>query len=239
MQRFPRTATNLITLVTFIAWLVALALGQAEQGAPYALGFIPLRVEVPNLGFPALPVFITPLTATTGSREHCSYRLQPPDPALVRNSGRAGSRDHGADCPLRGWGLRGRGDAMGRHSARERADDWRERSDRRGRWLLCAELRTGKSLHEQSRRQSLDQRCLVDGRLDRASGNDGLAWQHPGSAARDSGARRGLRGRPIAAAALASLALPKSLIVAARFQSGIAILTTIIWHCVQRAEARA
>lgn len=64
MQRFPRTATNIITAVTLIAWLVAWALGQSEVGAPYALGFIPLRVEVPNLGFPAAPVFLTPLTAT-------------------------------------------------------------------------------------------------------------------------------------------------------------------------------
>lgn len=64
MQRFPRTATNIITAVTLIAWLLAWALGQSEQAAPYALGFIPLRVEVPNLGFPAVPVFLTPLTAT-------------------------------------------------------------------------------------------------------------------------------------------------------------------------------
>ena len=64
MQRFPRTATNIITAITLLAWLLAWALGQSDQGAPYALGFIPLRVEVPNLGFPAVPVFLTPLTAT-------------------------------------------------------------------------------------------------------------------------------------------------------------------------------
>ena len=63
MQRFPRTATNIIAAVTALAWVIALALGQSEQAA-YALGFIPLRVEVPAVGFAAAPAFLTPLTAT-------------------------------------------------------------------------------------------------------------------------------------------------------------------------------
>ena len=63
MQRFPRTATSILTTLTALAWLIAVALGQSEQAA-FSLGFIPLRVAVPTVPFPALPVFLTPLTAT-------------------------------------------------------------------------------------------------------------------------------------------------------------------------------
>ncbi|HWJ38518.1 MAG TPA: rhomboid family intramembrane serine protease [Sphingomicrobium sp.] len=63
MQRFPRTATNIITAITAAAWVIAALLGQSDQAA-YALGFIPLRVTTPAVGFPAVPVFLTPLTAT-------------------------------------------------------------------------------------------------------------------------------------------------------------------------------
>jgi membrane associated rhomboid family serine protease len=62
VQRFPRTATNIIAALTALAWVIAVVLGSAK--AAYALGFIPLRVSVPNVGFPAAPVFLTPLTAT-------------------------------------------------------------------------------------------------------------------------------------------------------------------------------
>lgn len=63
MQRFPRTATNIITAITAAAWVITLLLGQSDQAA-YALGFIPLRVTSPAAVFPAVPVFLTPLTAT-------------------------------------------------------------------------------------------------------------------------------------------------------------------------------
>lgn len=63
MQRFPRTATNIITAVTAAAWVIAALLGQSEQAA-YALGFIPLRLTAPAAVLPAAPVFLTPLTAT-------------------------------------------------------------------------------------------------------------------------------------------------------------------------------
>lgn len=63
MQRFPRTATNIITAITGAAWVIAVILGQSDQAA-YALGFIPLRVTAPAALFPAVPVFLTPLTAT-------------------------------------------------------------------------------------------------------------------------------------------------------------------------------
>jgi membrane associated rhomboid family serine protease len=63
MQRFPRTATNIIVALTALAWVIAVVLGQSERAA-YALGFIPMRVTTPVVPFPAAPVFLTPLTAT-------------------------------------------------------------------------------------------------------------------------------------------------------------------------------
>jgi membrane associated rhomboid family serine protease len=63
VQRFPRTATNIITAITGAAWVIAVLLGQSDQAA-YALGFIPLRVTAPAALFPAVPIFLTPLTAT-------------------------------------------------------------------------------------------------------------------------------------------------------------------------------
>jgi membrane associated rhomboid family serine protease len=63
MQRFPRTATNIITAITALAWVIALVFGQSEQ-AGYTLGFIPLRVGMPQAVQGAVPVFLTPLTAT-------------------------------------------------------------------------------------------------------------------------------------------------------------------------------
>lgn len=63
MGRFQRTATNAIVALTALAWVIIAVLGQSEQAA-YALGFIPLRVTLPSVGFPAAPAFLTPLTAT-------------------------------------------------------------------------------------------------------------------------------------------------------------------------------
>ncbi|HEX6783577.1 MAG TPA: rhomboid family intramembrane serine protease [Sphingomicrobium sp.] len=63
MQRFPRTATNIISAVTLLAWLFAFVTGQSDWAA-YALGFVPLRVTVPTVSLNALPVFLTPLSAT-------------------------------------------------------------------------------------------------------------------------------------------------------------------------------
>lgn len=63
MERFPRTATNIIAAITALAWVAAAMLGQSEE-AGYFLGFIPLRVGLPAVVHPAVPVFLTPLTAT-------------------------------------------------------------------------------------------------------------------------------------------------------------------------------
>ncbi|HEY7958971.1 MAG TPA: rhomboid family intramembrane serine protease [Sphingomicrobium sp.] len=76
MQRFPRTATNIIAALTAAAWLIALALGQSDRAA-YALGFIPARFSLPSTPFPAVPAFLTPLTATLvhGGLIHLGFNL--------------------------------------------------------------------------------------------------------------------------------------------------------------------
>ena len=63
MQRFPRTATNVIAAITALAWVVAALSGYSDQ-AGYALGFVPIRVVAPAVPWAAAPAFITPLTAT-------------------------------------------------------------------------------------------------------------------------------------------------------------------------------
>jgi membrane associated rhomboid family serine protease len=63
MERFPRTATNIIAVITAAAWVLTTLAGYSDQAA-YALGFIPLRVTMPIGGFAAVPAALTPLTAT-------------------------------------------------------------------------------------------------------------------------------------------------------------------------------
>lgn len=63
MQRFPRTATNIIVAVTAAAWVIAAVLGQSDKAA-YVLGFIPARLGGAQLPFPAVPAWLTPLSAT-------------------------------------------------------------------------------------------------------------------------------------------------------------------------------
>jgi membrane associated rhomboid family serine protease len=63
VQRFPRTATNIIVAVTAAACVIAVLLGQSEKAA-YALGFIPARFGGFQLPWPAVPVWLTPLSAT-------------------------------------------------------------------------------------------------------------------------------------------------------------------------------
>ena len=64
MERFPRTATNIIVALTALAWVLTALAGYSEQAA-YSLGFIPLRVTAPaHVSLVAVPAFLTPLTAT-------------------------------------------------------------------------------------------------------------------------------------------------------------------------------
>jgi len=63
MDRIPRTATVVISAVTALAWLLAALAGPAFN-APYFLGFIPARFSGLVTIIPAVPAFLTPLTAT-------------------------------------------------------------------------------------------------------------------------------------------------------------------------------
>ena len=63
MDRITRSATNVIAVVTALAWVVAVAIGQSDQAA-LALGFIPARLSGTAVPWPAVPALITPLTAT-------------------------------------------------------------------------------------------------------------------------------------------------------------------------------
>ena len=63
MERIPRTATNVIAALTALAWIIAVVTLSADQAA-LALGFIPARVLGAAVPWPALPAFLTPLSAT-------------------------------------------------------------------------------------------------------------------------------------------------------------------------------
>jgi membrane associated rhomboid family serine protease len=61
--RLPRTATAWIAVVTAIFWLVPTIFGFNDSAA-VAFGFIPARLSGADLIGPAVPAFLTPLTAT-------------------------------------------------------------------------------------------------------------------------------------------------------------------------------
>lgn len=63
MDRFPRSATNIISAVTALAWVAAALSGLSDQAA-YAMGFVPARLSGAPIAFAAVPAFLTPLTAT-------------------------------------------------------------------------------------------------------------------------------------------------------------------------------
>ena len=63
MDRFGRSATNVIAVITAIAWVVAVVTGNAERAA-LVMGFIPARLSGVAVPWPAVPTLLTPLTAT-------------------------------------------------------------------------------------------------------------------------------------------------------------------------------
>jgi membrane associated rhomboid family serine protease len=63
VDRITRSATNVIAVITALAWVIAVAIGQSDQAA-LALGFIPARLSGTTVPWPAVPALITPLTAT-------------------------------------------------------------------------------------------------------------------------------------------------------------------------------
>jgi membrane associated rhomboid family serine protease len=63
MQRLTSSATNVITAITALARLIAALIGASDQAA-LSLGFIPVRWSGLAVPWPAIPAFLTPLTAT-------------------------------------------------------------------------------------------------------------------------------------------------------------------------------
>jgi membrane associated rhomboid family serine protease len=63
VERITRSATNVIAIITALAWVIAVAAGKTEEAA-LAMGFIPARIIGPPVPWPAVPAFLTPLTAT-------------------------------------------------------------------------------------------------------------------------------------------------------------------------------
>ena len=63
MDRISRSATHAIAIVTALAWVAALAFGGPDRAA-LTIGFIPARLSGIPVPWPAVPVFLTPLTAT-------------------------------------------------------------------------------------------------------------------------------------------------------------------------------
>ncbi len=63
MNRFARSATNVIAAVTALAWLIAAMIGKSEQAA-LSMGFIPARLSGVEVPWAAVPTILTPLTAT-------------------------------------------------------------------------------------------------------------------------------------------------------------------------------
>lgn len=63
MDRLTRSATNIITAITALAWMIAAFAGQSDNAA-LAMGFIPARLSGVSVPFAAVPAILTPLTAT-------------------------------------------------------------------------------------------------------------------------------------------------------------------------------
>jgi membrane associated rhomboid family serine protease len=63
MDRVPRTATVAITAITALAWLAAVLSGYSDRAA-IVMGFIPARFSGMASVSPAVPAFLTPLSAT-------------------------------------------------------------------------------------------------------------------------------------------------------------------------------
>lgn len=63
MDRITRSATNVIAVITALAWVIAVTIGKSDEAA-LALGFIPARLSGVAVPWPAVPTILTPLTAT-------------------------------------------------------------------------------------------------------------------------------------------------------------------------------
>jgi membrane associated rhomboid family serine protease len=76
MNRVPRTATFAITALTVLVSLAILFLGLKDHSA-LAMGFIPARLSGVPAPFPAVPAFLTPLSATLvhGGLLHLAFNM--------------------------------------------------------------------------------------------------------------------------------------------------------------------
>ncbi|MEO7655363.1 MAG: rhomboid family intramembrane serine protease [Sphingomicrobium sp.] len=63
VQRLTRSATNIVAALTVLAFLLVTLL-RGEQWAALTLGFIPARLSGLVVAWPAVPVILTPLSAT-------------------------------------------------------------------------------------------------------------------------------------------------------------------------------
>jgi membrane associated rhomboid family serine protease len=63
VDRLFKSATNAITVLTALAWVVAAVLGLDQQAA-LALGFVPARLSGAAVPWSAIPAILTPLSAT-------------------------------------------------------------------------------------------------------------------------------------------------------------------------------
>ena len=62
-DRLTRSATNIIAVVTALAWLIAAAIGKSDAAA-LTMGFIPARLSGAAVPWAAVPAILTPLSAT-------------------------------------------------------------------------------------------------------------------------------------------------------------------------------
>ena len=75
-MRIPRNATIVISALTALAWLIAVAIGATDQAAA-TMGFIPARLSGLLDQSPAVPALLTPLSATLvhGGLLHLVFNL--------------------------------------------------------------------------------------------------------------------------------------------------------------------
>ena len=142
MQRFPRTATNIIAAAHRGGVADRARCWANRTGLLMRLGFIPARFSLPSTPFPAVPAFLTPLTATLvhGGLIHLGFNL-----LIFVWCGRQVERVLGAVGLVVLYVVGAYAAAAAQfvvEPACDRADDRRERGNQRGDRRLCAELRT-------------------------------------------------------------------------------------------------
>ena len=210
MNRFARSATNIISAVTALAWLIALALNQSAR-AEFALGFIPARFSGTVLPFAAVPAFLTPVTATLvhAGPIHLGFNL-----LIFLWCGAAVERVIGnsrTGRPLSDRRLCRRARAVGHRSDRQRPNDRRKRSDQRRDRGIFTKLWSAAAVQQFAKAQSMDQHDLASCGVGCSSADDGLACWSTRISSGDTSARWRLHRWAFAPAATSALEIPKRL----------------------------